>query len=66
LSQRDLEQIGNGIGAELFHDVGSVGFNGFDADAKICLFRRPATMRSSTWDSRPVSLDSRASRLAAS
>src|SRR5690606_28820724 len=31
----------------------------------ICLFKRPATMRSSTCDSRPVSLDSSASRLAA-
>ncbi len=32
VAQHDFEQVGNGVGAEFFHDVGAVGFNGFDAD----------------------------------
>ena len=35
LTQRSFQQIGDGIGIELFHDVGSMCFNGFDADAQV-------------------------------
>lgn len=30
-----FQQIGHGVGPHFFHDVGAVGFNGFDADAQI-------------------------------
>ena len=33
LTQCNFEQICHGIGIQLFHDVGPVRFNGFDADA---------------------------------
>jgi hypothetical protein len=35
LSQSNFQQIGNGVGVQLFHDVGTVSFNGFDADTQI-------------------------------
>ena len=35
LPQRDLEQVGHGVGAELFHDVGAVRLDRLDADAQV-------------------------------
>ena len=31
----DLEQIGHGVGVELFHDVGAVRLHRLDADAQV-------------------------------
>src|SRR3954463_12785200 len=35
LAQCDLEQVGDGIGVELFHDVGAVRLHRLDADAQV-------------------------------
>src|SRR4051812_17377391 len=35
LPKRDLQQIGHGIGVELFHDVGAVRLDRLDADAEV-------------------------------
>jgi hypothetical protein len=32
LAERNFEQVGDGVGAEFFHDVGAVRLNGFDAN----------------------------------
>ena len=34
-AQRDFQQIGHRVGVELFHDVGAVRFDRFDADAQV-------------------------------
>lgn len=33
--ERHLEQVGHRIGAQLFHDVGAMGFHRLDADIQI-------------------------------
>ncbi len=42
--ESDFEQIGHGVGIQFFHDVGSVCFHRFDADAQVIgdLFVQPA------------------------
>src|SRR5215212_9222466 len=35
LAERDLQQVGDRVGVELFHDVGAVRLHRLDADAKV-------------------------------